>query len=151
MRCPKCKTDVPDGHSYCTQCRTLLYDYAPEDAAPMETAVSRAGKRVFDLLILVVLIAGGVVLGRAIQWKQLLTGFKPAAVSPSPRQGKSPTNASARHSATRSSSPAAQEKPVEPSKPASAESKSEKPESTAPADEIRPAPKPDLTKKKDGQ
>jgi cytoskeletal protein RodZ len=151
MRCPKCKTDVPDGHSYCTQCRTLLYDYAPEDAAPTETAVSRAGKRLFDLLILVVLIAGGVVLGRAIQWKQILTGFKPAAVSPSPRQGKSQTNASAKHSAARSSSQASQEKSEEPSKPASAESKSEKPESPVPADEIRPATKPDLTKKKDGQ
>lgn len=152
MRCPKCKTDVPDGHSYCTKCRTLLHDYAPEDAEPTETTVSRAGKRFFDLLILVVLIAGGIVLGRAIQWKQVLTGFKPtAAASPSPKQGRSQNSAPAKHKSARSSSQTPQEKSVEPARPASAESKSEKPAPPSAADEDRPAPKPDLMKKKDGQ
>jgi hypothetical protein len=144
MRCPRCKTDVPDGHSYCTNCRTILYDYSPEDAGPTETAFGRAGKRLFDLLILLVLIAGGVALGRAIQWKQILSGFQPAAaVSPSPRQNK--------QSAVRHSSKTSQEKSVDSSKPASDENKNEKPEQSAPANDARPALKPDPVKKKDGQ
>lgn len=144
MRCPKCKTDVPDGHSYCTKCRTLLYDYSPDDGELVETAVSRAGKRLFDLLILVVLIAGGIVLGRAIQWKQILTGFQPAtAVSPSPKQGK--------QSASHQSSPKSREKSEDSSRPSPNENKSEKNEQAAPTDETRPTLKPDPMKKKDGR
>ena len=144
MRCPRCKTDVPDGHSYCTNCRAILYDYSPEYAEPTETALGRAGKRLFDLLILLVLIAGGIALGRAIQWKQILSGIKPAAaVSPSPRQNKQNT--------TRQSSKTLQEKAVESPKPASDENKNEKPDQSAPANDARPALKPDPVKKKDGQ
>jgi cytoskeletal protein RodZ len=144
MRCPRCKTDVPDGHSYCTNCRTILYDYSPDYAEPTETALGRAGKRLFDLLILLALIAGGIALGRAIQWKQILSGFQPAAaVSPSPRQNKQNTG--------RQSSKTPQEKSADSSKPVSDENKNDKTEQSAPADNTRPTAKPEPVKKKDGQ
>ena len=120
----------------------MLYDFSAEEPEPVETSIGRAGKRLFDLLILLALIAGGVVLGRAINWKQLLTGVKPAAaVSPSPKQAK--------QNASRSASRNSKEKTENASQAASGEDK--KAADSAPAEESRQTPKSDPAKKKDGQ
>lgn len=143
MRCPRCKTDVPDSHAYCTKCRAMLYDYSPEEPEAEETPIGRAGKRLFDLLILLALLAGGIVLGRSIQWKQLLTGVAPAAaVSPSPNQVKPNTS--------RAASRNSKEKSEHTSNPGSGNNK-EKPTEAASAEEARQSPKADSAKKKDQQ
>ena len=122
----------------------MLYDFSTEEPEPVETSIGRAGKRVFDLLILLALIAGGIVLGRAIQWKQLLTGVKPAAaVSPSPKQSK--------QNASRSASRNSKEKTENASQAASGEDKNEKASESASTEETRQTSKPDPAKKKDGQ
>lgn len=84
MRCPKCQTDVPDGHFYCPNCRVSIYGYLPEGGIANGGKLERAGRRLLDLLLLLALIGGGIVLARAIKWKELLNSFNSSAeVSPS--------------------------------------------------------------------
>ncbi|HMZ17604.1 MAG TPA: hypothetical protein PLD20_06735, partial [Blastocatellia bacterium] len=95
-------------------------------------------------LILLALVAGGIVLGRSIQWKQLLTGVAPAAaVSPSPNQVKPNTS--------RTASRNSKEKSEHTSNAGSGNAKKEKPTEAAPAEETRQSPKTDSAKKKDQQ
>ncbi len=90
MRCPKCQTDVPEGHFYCPNCRASIYGYLPEDGMAMGGKLERAGRRLLDLLLLLALIGGGIVLARAIKWKELLNSFNSSAeVSPSAKPEQS--------------------------------------------------------------
>ena len=78
MRCPKCQVDVPDGHFYCPSCRVSVYNYAPEGRLA-GSRLERAARRLLDLLLLLALIGGGIVLARAIKWKELLNNFNSSA------------------------------------------------------------------------
>lgn len=74
MQCPKCRTDVPEGHFYCPSCRTLIYNYRPERAArgPLE----RAGGRLLDLLLAVIIIGGLVLTARMVNWREFLANLR---------------------------------------------------------------------------
>jgi len=96
MRCPKCQADVPEGHFYCPNCRVSVYGYVPEGWKSNGGKLERAGRRLLDLVLLLALIGGGVVLARAIKWKELLNGFTSSAeVSPSAKPD--PSGHSSKH------------------------------------------------------
>ena len=101
MRCPKCQTDVPEGHFYCPNCRGSIYGYLPEGGMTNGGKLERAGRRLLDLLLLLALIGGGIVLARAIKWKELLNSFNSSAeVSPSVKpEQSSPGRATKRRAA----------------------------------------------------
>lgn len=144
MLCPKCQTNVPEGHFYCPNCRASVYNYAPDNSWSNGSILERAGRRLLDLLIILILIGGGVVLGRAIKWKELLNGFKPTTeASPAPKRDSHTGSPSKRHAA--SPSPTPQEKTDPTAKSPSAESARDLPqkiEELSKPDEIRRTRKP---------
>jgi len=112
MRCPKCQTDVPDGHFFCPNCRVSVYGYIPEGARANGGRLERAGRRLLDLFLLLALIGGGIVLARAIKWKELLNSVNPAAeVSPSAKSEPTLPGHSPKRRAASASAPSSSEAP----------------------------------------
>jgi hypothetical protein len=110
MRCPKCQTEVPDGHFYCPNCRVSIYGYLPEGGMLTGGKLERAGRRLLDLLLLLVLIGGGIVLARAIKWKELLNSFNSSAeVSPSIKPEQSSSGRATKRRATATSTQSQEE------------------------------------------
>ena len=149
MRCPSCQHAVPEGHFYCPSCRISIYSYVPEGAQFKGGRLERAGKRLLDLLLVLLLIGAGIVLARTIKWKEVVNGFKPVAeVSPSAKPEREAASSSGKRRTASASAQGAPETPTKSSKPASAESgndlkqKTEEPAST---DKTRPTPKPAST------
>lgn len=147
MRCPKCQTDVPDGHFYCPNCRVSVYNYAPEGWKAAGGRLERAGRRLLDLVLLLALIGGGVVLARAIKWKELLNGFNSSAeVSPSAKPEPSPSAHPAKRRAANASAQSPSEAPAKSSAETTPDSKSKeepsKSEPTTPKPTATPTPKP---------
>ena len=148
MRCPKCQTDVPDGHFYCPNCRVSIYGYSPEGGMANGGKLERAGRRLLDLLLLLALIGGGIVLARAIKWKELLNSFNSSAeVSPSVKREQSSSGRATKRRATTTSTQS-QEESGKIAKPSPTEgspdpkSNIEKPSSKS---EPQPTPKPTAT------
>lgn len=148
MRCPKCQTNVPDGHFYCPNCRVSIYGYIPEGAKASGGRLERAGRRLLDLFLILALIGGGIVLARAIKWKELLNSVSPSAeVSPSVKSEPAlPGHSSKR----RAANPSSQSSSDTPGKSATgavpdAKPKTEEPSSKSEAKPtVTPTPKPNL-------
>ncbi|MBS1790272.1 MAG: hypothetical protein JST85_21285 [Acidobacteria bacterium] len=145
MQCPSCRSEIPDNQFYCPVCRASVYSYVPENVRSTGSRVERAGKRLLEVLLFLILVGVGVVLARAIKWKELLGGVLPAATTaPSPKsehpQTSQADSANKRKAATTPSPKAAEEKSADPSKSVSAESTGEKKGSSA--NEPKPTPKP---------
>lgn len=144
MRCPKCQSDVPEGHSYCSKCRISVRDHVLDNPRPSQSGIDRAGKRVLDLLILLVLLGGGVLLARSIHWKELLNGVKPTGrVSQSAQQEREAQPGSPAKRGGARSSRTSKEKPASPAKPATSDSEEEKAKEIPPAKEEQPRPNPE--------
>ena len=138
MRCPKCQTDVPDGHFYCPNCRVSVYGYIPEGARANGGKLERAGRRLLDLLLLLALIGGGIVLARAIKWKELLNSVNPSAeVSPSTKPEPSLPGHSSKH---RTANAPAQSPSEAPSKSATETAPDAKPKTEEPPSKSAPQP-----------
>lgn len=149
MRCPNCQTEIPEGHFYCPKCQVLVYNYLPPGAKPNGGRLERAGRRLLDLLLILILIGGGVVLARAIKWKELWNNINPSAeVSPSPKPERgSPASSPAKRRNANSTQTTA-ETQGNSSKSDSAESGrdvKQKPEESASPANTRPTPKPTAT------
>ena len=122
MRCPKCQTDVPDGHFYCPNCRASIYGYMPESGMMGGGKLERAGRRILDILLLLALIGGSIVLARAIKWKELLNSFNSSAeVSPSVKPERPSSGQQTKRRATTTSTPS-QAESENTAKPSSTES-----------------------------
>ncbi|MGE0882885.1 MAG: hypothetical protein AB7P14_05035 [Blastocatellales bacterium] len=145
MRCPNCQTDVPEGHFYCPGCQVPIYSYVPSNQKSKGGRIERAGKRLVDLILILVLIGAGVVLARAIKWKEVFNGFKPVVESsPSAKPERDASGGLSSKRRKASSDPQQQGSHEETSKPASAESVRElkqKIEELPSSDETRPIPK----------
>ena len=145
MQCPSCRSEIPENQFYCPVCRASVYSYVPENVRSTGSRVERAGKRLLEVLLFLILVGVGVVLARAIKWKELLGGVLPAAATtPTPKSEHSQTSqadSSGKRKATNSSSSKdAEEKPADSAKPASSESAGGKKEPSA--SESKPTPKP---------
>ena len=148
MRCPKCQTDVPDGHFYCPNCRVSIYGYLPEGSMTGGGKLERAGRRLLDMLLLLALIGGSIVLARAIKWKELLNSFHSSAeVSPLGKPERSSSGQQTKRRATNASTQS-QVESGNPAKPSSTESlpdpkasNEKKPSKSEP----QPTPKPTAT------
>lgn len=149
MRCPSCQYDVPEGHFYCPSCQTLISSYAPASKESGRGRIERAAKRLLDLALLLVLVGAGVLLARAINWKEVFNGFKPLvenAPSAGTNRDSSGASSSRKHSSKVSNKP--EEKNNESSKQSgSAESVRDLKQKIEelPADEPRPNVKPSAT------
>ncbi|MEP7338355.1 MAG: hypothetical protein ABI977_11525 [Acidobacteriota bacterium] len=145
MRCPKCQTNVPDSHFYCPNCHASVYGYIPEGAKANGGGLERAGRRLLDLFLILLLIGGGIVLGRAIKWKELLNSVNPSAeVSPSVKSGPAlPGHSSKR----RAANPSSQSPSEAPGKSATETVPAAKPKTEEPSSksEIQPTAKPTVT------
>lgn len=160
MQCPSCRSEITDNQFYCPVCRASVYSYTPENSPGSvgKSQVGRAGKRLLDLLLLLVLVGAGIVIGRAIKWNELLSNFLPGYQAPSAtkpeRQPASGPNSSGKQrasEASKDSSKPSGEKSADSTKPASAESVrdlkqkiEELPSSSSPGSsgETKPTPKP---------
>lgn len=148
MQCPSCRSEIPDNQFYCPVCRASVYSYTPENVRSTNTRVERAGKRLLEVLLVLILIGIGIVLARAIKWNELVSNFLPGAVTatPTPKSDhpqNSQTDSSGKRKATDSSSPkTGEKKSADSPKPASAESTSVKKEEPSKS-ESKPAPKPE--------
>jgi len=147
MRCPSCQNDIPDNQFYCPICRASVYTYVPESTQKKGGRLERAGRRLLDLLILVVLVGAAVLLARQIKWNELLGIAKPPAENTSPakternsgKQNQNSTNTQKRNEAPASSSELESAKETQP--------KSE--DSPATTTESKTTPKPTATPKSD--
>lgn len=141
MQCPSCRNDIPDNQFYCPICRASVYSYVPENMRTTNSRVERAGKRLLEVLLFLILIGIGVVLARAIKWNELLSGILPGATSSTPKP--EPSSGSAGKRGSSNSSKASQGKPADAVKSASTESADDKKPAEAPSSsESKPAPKP---------
>lgn len=150
MRCPNCQTDVPEGHFYCPGCQVPIYSYVPQGQKSRGGRLERAGKRLFDLVLILILIGAGVVLARAIKWKEVFNIFKPVAESSPPAKPERESSGGSSTKRRKSNSPDPQQQGTSEgaSKPASAESVrdlKQKIEELPSSDESRPTPKPVAT------
>lgn len=147
MRCPSCQNDIPDNQFYCPICRASVYTYVPENTQKKGGRLERAGRRLLDLLILVVLIGAAVLLARQIKWNELLGIARPPAENSSPakternsgKQNQNSTNTQKRTETSASSSDPENAKETQP--------KSE--DSPATTTESKTTPKPTATPKPD--
>ncbi len=153
MRCPNCQTDVPEGHFYCPGCQASIYSYMPPEGWKSKGGrLERAGKRLFDVVIILFLIGAGVVLARAIKWKEVFNGFKPVAESTPSVQTERDSSGGSSSKRRKANSPGSQSQEANEnsSKPASAESVRElkqKIEELPSSEEAKPTPKPTATAK----
>lgn len=162
MQCPSCRSEISENQFYCPVCRASVYSYTPENSRSAGSGgqVGRAGKRLLDVLLLLILIGAGIVIGRAIKWNELLSNFLPGfqaqpATKPERQPTSSPNSSSSNSSGkqrasepSKDSSKTSGEKPADSAKPASAESVrdlkqkiEELPESGL-SGETKPTPKP---------
>ncbi len=163
MQCPSCRSEISDNQFYCPVCRASVYSYTPENTRTIGgSQVGRAGKRLLDLLLLLILIGAGIVIGRAIKWKELFGNFLPGVVTSPATKSERGTSASPNSSPSQSgkqrtpetskdSSKPSGEKPADPAKPASSESVRDLKQkieelpassSTGSSGETKPTPKP---------
>lgn len=141
MQCPSCRNDIPDNQFYCPICRASVYSYVPENMRTTNSRVERAGKRLLEALLFLILIGIGVVLARAIKWNELLSGILPGATSSTPKPESSSGSSGKRGSSN--SSKASEGKPADAVKSASTENAGDKKPTEAPSSsETNPAPKP---------
>ena len=148
MRCPKCQTSVPDGHFFCPNCHVSVYGYIPESGRMNGGRLERAGRRLLDLLLVLVLIGGGVVLARAIKWKELWNNFNPSAEVSAPAKPEQSPSGHATKRRSASTTTRLQGESAETSKQASGEGTPDpkpKVEGTSSKSETQPAPKPTAT------
>jgi len=75
MQCPKCQTEVPDMHFFCTNCLTQVRSFGPEDTK-RRGIVERVGSVLIDLLLIVFIIGGAILIARQINWGDLVYGFQ---------------------------------------------------------------------------
>jgi hypothetical protein len=148
MRCPKCQTSVPDGHFFCPNCHVSVYSYMPESGRIGGGRLERAGRRLLDLLLLLVLIGGGVVLARAIKWKELWNNFNPSAEVSAPARPEQPPSGHATKRRAASAPTRPQGESADSSNQASGEGAPDpksKVEGTSSKSEPQPATKPTAT------
>lgn len=148
MQCPSCRSDIPDNQFYCPVCRASVYSYVPENSRSSSGGrLERAGKRLLEVFLFLILVGIGVVLARAIKWKDLLGGILPAtATSSTPKPEPSSGSAGKRGSST--ASKASEGKSNDAAKPASAENTGDKkPKEESSSSESKPTPKPTPTPK----
>lgn len=159
MQCPSCRSEITDNQFYCPVCRASVYSYTPENTRTIGSSqVGRAGKRLLDLLLLLILIGAGIAIGRAIKWNELLGNFLPGYQAPSAtkseRQSSSSPNSSGKQresESSKDSSKTSVEKSSDSAKPAPAESVRDlkqkidelpAPSSSGSSGETKPTPKP---------
>lgn len=163
MRCPSCQNEISDNQFYCPICRASVYSYTPENARSFGSGsqVGRAGKRLLEVLLLLILICVGVVIGRSIKWNELLNTFLPGLqITPAAKseRGPSPSPSSSSGSAGKHRSPESSknpskesvEKPADSAKPAAPDKvrdPKQKTDEVPASGETRPTPKPTPTPK----
>jgi len=76
MQCPKCQTEVPEGHFYCPNCCTQVQTYKPEIEKPLRGRFERAGARVLEAIVWMLIIAALVLTGRAVQWNEIFAAIR---------------------------------------------------------------------------
>lgn len=142
MQCPSCRNDIPDNQFYCPICRASIYSYAPENARTAKNSrVERAGKRLLEVLLFLILAGIGIVLARAIKWNELLGGILPAAATSSTPKPDSSGSSGKRGSSA--SSKASEGKTADAAKPASPENAGDKkPKEESASDNPKPTPTP---------
>lgn len=149
MQCPSCRNDIPDNQFYCPICRASVYSYAPENARKYTNSrVERAGKRLLEALLFLILIGIGVVLARAIKWNELLNNFLPgvATTTPTPKSNQPQTSQSESSGKRKATEPTATPKEKNAKSPDSTENSTEKKENAATGSKsaTQPTPKPPL-------
>lgn len=97
MQCPKCRSEVPEGHFYCPNCRTLTYDYRPE--RPKRGPLERAGARLLDLALAVAIIGVLIFTARQINWREFIANVRGQSPPTAPRAAAT-DSAAAKPSAT---------------------------------------------------
>ncbi|MFN0110881.1 MAG: hypothetical protein ACKVZH_18630 [Blastocatellia bacterium] len=150
MQCPSCRNEIAENQFYCPVCRASVYSYTPENSPGnvSKSQVGRAGQRLLEVLLILIFIGVGIVLARAIKWKELINNFLPGFVTaPAENSGTAPSSqpaSSGKKSAAKAvKSP--EEKPVEPTEPAPTESVrdlKQKIEELPASAESKPTPKP---------
>ena len=147
MRCPKCRTEVSDWHFYCPNCHTLVSAHSPTENKISQGMVERAGMRLVNVIIGIVVIGALVWMARAIKWNELI-GLIRGEAGASTEMKKEPAPRSNSPNVRRkenSPSPTPHTDPGKPEKKMSAESVREMPhkiEELAPIAEPPSSPKP---------
>ncbi len=151
MQCPSCRSDIPDNQFYCPICRASVYSYVPENSRSSSGGrLERAGKRLLEVFLFLILVGIGFVLARAIKWKDLLSGVLPAAATtatpkPDRPQSSQPDSPGKRKATDSSPSKASEGKSADSVKSATAESTSDKkPKEEPSSSESKPTPKPTI-------
>lgn len=76
MQCPKCQAEVPEWHFYCPNCCTQVQTYKPEIERPPRGRFERAGARVLEAMVWMLIIAALVLTGRAVQWNEIFAAIR---------------------------------------------------------------------------
>ncbi len=127
MQCPRCQTEVSDWHFYCPNCRTLVQGYGLDEEKPRRGKIERVGARVLNVVAGIFIIGVLVLMGRAVQWKELFnairgdTGVSADATSPKAERA-SRTRAPAAQRGDSSPTPAKTAASVRPGKSPAVES-----------------------------
>jgi hypothetical protein len=94
-------------HFYCPTCHTPVYDYL-SDTSKSRGLVERISSQILTLLLLAFIIGASVMVARAINWKELISGIQsaggsadPATVEKSKRKTRPPAPAKKRSNIAR--------------------------------------------------
>jgi hypothetical protein len=82
MRCPKCQAEVQEWHFYCQNCHIQVQGYGPETENHTRGRVERAGARVINALVGILVITVLVLTARAVQWTEIYAAIRGDAVAP---------------------------------------------------------------------
>lgn len=150
MQCPSCRNEIADNQFYCPVCRASVYSYTPENSPGGGKRKGKLpGRWLLEALLILILIGVGIVLARAIKWKELMNNFLPGFVTaPAENSGTapgSPPASSGKKSAAKPVKSPEEKPPADPNKPTSTESvrdMNQKIEEFPAPGESKPTPKP---------
>ncbi len=76
MQCPRCQSDVMEGHFYCANCHALVQAYEPEAEISPRGRIERAGARFLNALVFLSIIATLLVIARMTVWTELIAAIR---------------------------------------------------------------------------